>query len=172
MFTKTLIAASLALVAAATTPALAQSEAAPAAKATPRMYGHELMTAEERQAYADRMRAAKTPEERAKLRNEHRAKMQQRAQEKGVTLADPREPRGRGGRGGRGHDGVYGELFSQQERADHRQRMHDAKTPEERAKIRDEIRAQADARAKEKGITLPERRGPRGGRPAPASATS
>ena len=39
--------------------------------------------------------------------------------------------------------------------------MKAAKTPEERAQIQAERRAIADARAKEKGITLPEP-GPRG----------
>jgi hypothetical protein len=170
MFRQTLIAAAaIALFAAPTTPALAQGAgAAPADKAaTPRMYGYELMTPEERQAYMDRMRNAKTPEERTKLRDEHRAEMQKRAKEKGVTLAEPRGPGGPGGgpRGGpgSGRGQMYGEqLFSQQERDDYRKRMQEAKTPDERTKIRDEARATAQARAKEKGITLPEPRGPRG----------
>jgi hypothetical protein len=63
---------------------------------------------------------------------------------------------------------MYGEqLFSQQERDDYRKRMQEAKTPEERAKIRDEAHATAQARAKEKGITLPEPRSPRGPGPGP-----
>jgi hypothetical protein len=169
MFRQTLIAAAaMALLAGATTPALAQGAATPPADkaGAPRMYGYELMTPEERQAYADRMRAAKTPEERTKLRDEHRAEMQKRAKEKGVTLSEPRGPRGPGGSGGRGQ--MYGEqLFSQQERDDYRKRMQEAKTPEERTKIRDEVHAQAQARAKEKGITLPEPRGPRGPGPGP-----
>ena len=58
---------------------------------------------------------------------------------------------------------MYGEqLFTQQERDDYRKRMQEAKTPEERTKIRDEVHATAQARAKEKGITLPEPRGPGG----------
>jgi hypothetical protein len=170
MFKQTLIAAAaIALFAAATAPALAQGAGAPPADkaATPRMYGYELMTPEERQAYMDRMRNAKTPEERTKLRDEHRAEMQKRAKEKGVTLAEPRgpgDPGGgpRGGPGG-GRGQMYGEqLFSQQERDDYRKRMQEAKTPEERTKIRDEVHATAQARAKEKGITLPEPRGPGG----------
>jgi hypothetical protein len=166
MFKQTLIAAAaIALFAAATTPALAQTAGTPpAGKAgAPRMYGYELMTPEERDAYMDRMRNAKTPEERTKLRDEHRAEMQKRAKEKGVTLAEPRGPGGPGGgpRGGRGQ--MYGEqLFTQQERDDYRKRMQEAKTPEERTKIRDEVHATAQARAKEKGITLPEPRGPGG----------
>jgi len=168
MFKQTLIAAAaIALFATAATPALAQSAGAPPADkaGAPRMYGYELMTPQERQAYMDKMRAAKTPEERTKLRDEHRAEMQQRAKEKGVTLAEPRGPRGPGSAGPRGPGGgrMYGEqLFSQQERDDYRKRMQEAKTPEERTKIRDEARATAQARAKEKGVTLAEPRGPRG----------
>jgi Spy/CpxP family protein refolding chaperone len=170
MFKQTLIAAAaIALFAAATTPALAQSAGAPPADkaGAQRMYGYELMTPEERQAYMDRMRNAKTPEERTKLRDEHRAEMQKRAKDKGVTLAEPRGPGGPGGgpRGGPGgsRGQMYGEqLFSQQERDDYRKRMQEAKTPEDRAKIRDEVHATAQTRAKEKGITLPEPRGPGG----------
>ena len=162
MFKQTLIAASLALIAATTLPALAQGGPPPGKAGASQMYGYELMTPEERQAYMDKMRNAKTPEERTKLRDEHRAEMQKRAQDKGVTLSEPRGPRGPGGPGG-GRGQMYGEqLFSQQERDDYRKRMQEAKTPEERTKIRDEVHAQAQARAKEKGITLPEPRGPRG----------
>ena len=62
------------------------------------------------------------------------------------------------------------QLFTEQERADYRKRMQDAKTPEEREKIRSDMRTQAEARAKEKGITLPPPRGPHGPKPAPAPA--
>ena len=53
-----------------------------------RIYGSQLMTQKERSAYRARMRAAKTVEEREKIRNEHHALMQQRAKERGVTLPD------------------------------------------------------------------------------------
>jgi hypothetical protein len=53
-----------------------------------RIYGSQLMTQKERNAYRARMRAAKTVEEREKIRNEHHALMQQRAKERGVTLPD------------------------------------------------------------------------------------
>jgi len=162
MFKQTLIAAAaIALLGAATAPVLAQGTTTPPAKAGPqRMYGYELMTPEERQAYMDKMRSAKTPEERAKLRDEHRAEMQQRAKEKGVTLPEPGGRRGPGGPGGGRMDGK--ELFTDQERADYRKRIQEATTQEERDKIRGEARAQAEARAKEKGITLPPPRGPGG----------
>jgi len=163
MFRQTLIAAAaVALLAGATTPVFAQATTTPPAKGggQQRIYGYELMTPEERQAYIDKMRAAKTQEERIKLRDQHRAEMQKRAQEKGVTLA---EPGGRRGPGGPGGGRMYGEqLFTQQERDDYRKRIQEAKTQEERDKIRAEARAQAETRAKEQGITLPEPRGPRG----------
>ena len=42
-------------------------------------------------------------------------------------------------------------------------KMRNAATPEERQKIADATRAEMQKRAKEKGITLPETRGPRAG---------
>jgi hypothetical protein len=113
------------------------------------------------------MKDAKTPEEREKVRADMRAQAEARAKEKGVTLPPQRGPGAKGGPGG-GRGQMYGEqLFSQQERDDYRKRMQEAKTPEERTKIRDEVHATAQARAKEKGITLPEPRGPRGPGPGP-----
>lgn len=61
------------------------------------VYGSQLMTPEERRAYHDKMRAAKTPQAREQLRREHHAEMQARAKERGVTLPD--EPPARSGRG-------------------------------------------------------------------------
>ena len=120
----------------------------------PRMYGADLMTPQERDAYIDKLRSAKTQDERLKLRDEHRAEMQKRAQEKGVPLPEPRAP-GAGPTARRSQ--MYGdELFSPEERRAFFDQMKAAKTPEERAKIQAERRAIADARAKEKGITLPE----------------
>ena len=173
MFKHTLIAAAaIALLAAATTPALAQGAGAPPAdkSGAPRMYGYELMTPEERQAYTDKMRDAKTPEERTKLRDEHRAEMQKRAKEQGVTLPEPRGP-GAGKSPGAGaakgtarQSQLPGdELFTPEERRAFFDRMKAAQTPEERAKIQAERRATAEARAKDKGIAIP----PPG--PAPAA---
>lgn len=61
------------------------------------VYGSQLMTPEERTAYHNKMRAAKTPEAQEQLRREHHAEMQARAKERGVTL--PVEPSARGGHG-------------------------------------------------------------------------
>ncbi len=60
-----------------------------------RIYGYQLMTPAERDEYRDRMRAAQSAEERQKIRAEHHAEMQKRAEERGVTLPDM--PAGRGG---------------------------------------------------------------------------
>jgi hypothetical protein len=182
-FIATTIAAAFAFAAAgafaqATTPAV---PAVPQATAqADRVYGYQLMTPEERTAYQEKMRAAATWEERQKIRDEHRALMDQRAKEKGVTLAEPRGPRQgagsgpgpgpRGGQGGPGYgprgDGPYSQLFTPEERNAQREKMAAAQTAEERAKLRDEFRAQAESRAKEKGITLPAP-GARAGGPGP-----
>ena len=53
-----------------------------------RIYGSQLMTQKERNAYRAKMRAAKTVKEREQIRNEHHKLMQMRAKERGVTLPD------------------------------------------------------------------------------------
>jgi hypothetical protein len=63
------------------------------------IFGSQLMTSQERAEYRDRIRAAKTAEEREKIRQEHHARMTERAKERGVILPDePPEP-------GKGHMG-------------------------------------------------------------------
>jgi hypothetical protein len=52
--------------------------------------GWMLMTPEERTEYQKKMRAAKTYEECKAIMEEHRATMEARAKEKGVTLRTPR----------------------------------------------------------------------------------
>ena len=65
------------------------------------IYGYQLMTPQERDAYRARMRTAKTAEERERIRNEHHVAMQARAKERGLTI--PAEPPARRGPGaGRG----------------------------------------------------------------------
>ena len=60
-----------------------------------RIYGSELMTEKERSEYRERIRSAKTEQEREKLRNEHHDRMLTRAKERGVKIPD--EPPARGG---------------------------------------------------------------------------
>jgi hypothetical protein len=55
-----------------------------------RLYGSPLMTLEERQAHQRKMWEAKTPEERQKIRDEHRKLMTERAKQRNYTI-DPKE---------------------------------------------------------------------------------
>lgn len=57
--------------------------------------GNQLMTPEERTALHEKMRAAKTPEERQQIAAANHAEMQKRAQEKGIALPENRGPQGR-----------------------------------------------------------------------------
>jgi hypothetical protein len=69
------------------------------------VYGSELMTPQERTEYQNRMRAAKTEQERETVRLEHHKQMQERARAQGKTLPDmapaDRGP-GKGPGGGKG----------------------------------------------------------------------
>ncbi len=67
------------------------------------IYGSQLMTPQERSAYRDRLRSAKTMQERQRIRNEHHQRMQERARERGMTL--PAEPPARPGGMGPGSQG-------------------------------------------------------------------
>ena len=51
--------------------------------------GSELMTSQEREQYRQRMAAAKSDEERDRLRAEHYKAMDERARLRGLRLADP-----------------------------------------------------------------------------------
>lgn len=76
-------------------PAAGKAPAPGPAKGTPRqsqLPGDELFTPEERRAFFDRMKAAQTPEERAKIQAERRATAEGRAKEKGITLPPPPGP--------------------------------------------------------------------------------
>jgi hypothetical protein len=61
------------------------------------MAGQQLMTPEEQQAFVEKMRSAKTPEERQKLAEANHAEMEKRAKEKGISLPQPHGPRAGGG---------------------------------------------------------------------------
>ena len=56
------------------------------------MAGQQLMTPEERAGFQEKMRSAKTPEERQKLAEATHAEMQKRAKDKGITLPEHRGP--------------------------------------------------------------------------------
>jgi len=180
-FRQTLIAcavAALAGTALAQQPAPATPAAPAAAAAAQTVRPGDLLTPQERDAFRQQMQQAATPEDRQKIRDAHRAVIEQRAQEKGVTLAQPyggaRGPGAQGGQGWHRHGpggqgpnagqrgaspdqrGPYAQLFTQAERDQFRDRMHSAQTVEERIQLRNEMHATAETRAKEKGITLPQ----------------
>lgn len=76
-----------------------------------KIYGSQLMTQQERNEHRDRMRAAKTEEERMQIRNEHHERMKERAKSQGITLPDKPPARGSGmgsGGGGMGPGGGRG----------------------------------------------------------------
>ncbi len=85
-------------------PASAEHPAQPPAPATVQaqtqlrdrdIYGSQLMTRQERQAFRSRMQSAKTQEERERIRAEHHKQMVERAKARGVTL--PADPPAQGG---------------------------------------------------------------------------
>lgn len=67
-----------------------------------RIYGSELMTEKERNEYRERMRSAKTEQEREKIRTEHHNRMLARAKERGVKIPDELPVKGGGMGPGRG----------------------------------------------------------------------
>lgn len=71
-------------IAAAAEPAPVQREIIP---------GSELMTAKEREQYRLRLRGAGSAEERERLRAEHVAAMEKRAQLRGLKVSDPTRER-------------------------------------------------------------------------------
>jgi hypothetical protein len=96
-FLSTVLAA--ALLPGVMTAAVAQEQVPPAkqqAQDQEYIYGSQLMTEQERAEHRAKMRAAKTDQEREKVRLDHHKKMQARAKERGVTLPDEPLPRGGG----------------------------------------------------------------------------
>lgn len=88
-------AATMAPLALAEEPAQKQDQMRMQEQDRQQIYGSQMMTQEERMTYRNKMRAAKTQEERDKIRAEHHEQMKARAKEKGMTLPD--EPPARGG---------------------------------------------------------------------------
>jgi hypothetical protein len=66
------------------------------------IYGSQMMTEQERLEHRNRLRSAKTLEERERIRTEHHEQMVERARERGVTLPDEPPMRGGMGQGGGG----------------------------------------------------------------------
>jgi hypothetical protein len=72
------------------------------------IYGRQLMTRTEQQAYRQQMQTATSAEERQRIRAEHHRRMQERAQARGVTLPDMPPAQAMGGRGPGGGAGPGG----------------------------------------------------------------
>lgn len=69
------------------------------------IYGYELMTDAERDAHRARMRAAKTMQERDRIRAEHRVQMDARAKERGMQIKHRDGEASGGASGGTGAGG-------------------------------------------------------------------
>ncbi|WP_322629223.1 hypothetical protein [Halothiobacillus sp.] len=84
-----------------------QVQAQAQAQAQEQIYGSQLMTQKERNDLQAKMHAAKTEQERERIRNLHHKRMVQRAKERGVTLpAEPPMNGGGMGSGGMGSGGM------------------------------------------------------------------
>lgn len=92
--------AGVVLLVAGLSMAPALSHAADLASAD--LFGSHLMTEQERVEQHERMRNARTDEERHRISAEHHERMKERARERGVALPDksPMDARGTGKRGG------------------------------------------------------------------------
>jgi len=98
------IAVAAAVAAAMMTMTVALFAAEQAAPKSEPIYGYRIMSGEERDGYRERMRNARSADERQTIRDEHRKLMEGRAKERGVTLPEPRGPgAGKGPGGGPGY---------------------------------------------------------------------
>ena len=76
---------------------------APLCYADEPIYGHQLMTEQERSEHRTKMRSFETEQEREAYRQEHHKMMQERAKAQGITLPDEPMPRGQGKGMGQGY---------------------------------------------------------------------
>ena len=101
------------------------------------IYGHEMMTAEERERYREQLNAAGSDKEWVQLRAEHQQAMRQRAEAQSRSLEAP----------------VYGQhMMTAEERQRFVERMRAARDDAEREEVREQHRETINARAKELGI--------------------
>lgn len=96
----TILAAAIAAAMMSMTVSLFAAEQPGASATAPRksepIYGYRMMDDQERNAYREKMRNARSADERQAIRDEHRKLMESRAKERGVTLPDRSGPRGPG----------------------------------------------------------------------------
>ena len=120
-----------------------------------------LLTSEERAQFQNEMRHATTAEERNRIRAEHQKMVQERAREMGIEApAGAGTPMGSQARGGY----MLMTMLTDQERAQFMNRMHSAKSEQERQLIQIEMQTMTRKRAHEMGVEVPDwyGRGPRG----------
>jgi hypothetical protein len=104
------------------------------------IYGGDLMTAEERDRYRERVNAATSDREWARIREEHMNEIRARAQSQGRSLEPP----------------VYGaHMMTARERNDYQRRLRSAASDAERDRIRAEHRAMIRDRAMQLGLQPP-----------------
>lgn len=104
------------------------------------IYGHQLMSAEERTRYRDRLQKADNDRDWARIRAEHQQEIQARARAQGVDLEPP----------------IHGEhMMTMEERARFVTRMQEAQGEAEREMIRNEHREFIRIRARELGMEPP-----------------
>jgi predicted O-linked N-acetylglucosamine transferase (SPINDLY family) len=101
------------------------------------MYGHEMMTAEERERYRRQLSSARSDREWSQLRAEHQREMQARAKAQGKQLDPP----------------AFGQhMMTIEEQNRYTERMQSAKTDVERTRIREEHQQMMMQRARDLGI--------------------
>lgn len=102
------IALAILLSALASFPVLTQAQKAAAKSAPPtEVMPYKLMTANERFNMRQKMIAARTPEERFRLREQMHIGLQQRAAAKGLVLHERSPMMGHMGMNGPGHRGMF-----------------------------------------------------------------
>jgi len=129
--------------------------------------GRELMTEQERDQYRTAMRALKTEEERAAMRKAHQKEMQTRARGQGIELpaqASPKHQGKRDGAGGPGDRARGRDFMTPEERAEQQERMRSTTSEEERKALRDENHEKVKERAHDRGVELPDKPMPHGGK--------
>lgn len=87
----------------------AQADSQDSMKVREQVYGSQLITEQERMQYRQKMRAAKSNEEREQIRSEHHKLMKERAKERGVSLPEQPPQRGSAAPRGQGNMPSYGQ---------------------------------------------------------------
>ena len=101
------------------------------------MYGHQMMTVEERERYRQQLANARDDREWSQMRAEHQREMQARAKAQGKPLDPP----------------IFGQhMMMMEEQKRYTERMRAAVTDTEKARIREEHQQMMMQRARELGI--------------------